>query len=300
MAHLVAASSAFVAGAPACSNAVGPVLPTISLTAYIADHEYFDNEPVYVVFQLTNTGNDTAWVMPFNLAGQSLQAVLVRSDGATLQGWGIIADYITAPGWRGVPIAPQRGVYEVGLLQDYWGQYDPTVENLYYSHHVLAGKYQLEATFAWDPRHQRPPIGASAVPLLVRSRTPAEDSMLAQVDRLVAMPWDSAERQMFLDSLVSYLERRVVADSADPYLPMLAVRQVITAAAVGYSPDSVMIERLVVLYTEIAKADRDMPAGALAVLGFSYYRPELLPGLASELDSSLAGNVAHALALAHP
>lgn len=131
LAYLVAASCcALVAGAPSCGNVLGPELPTLSVTVYIADHEYFDNEPVYFAFQLTNTGSDTAWVMPFDLAEQSLQAVLVRSDGTRVLDWGIVADYITGPGWRGVPIVPHRSVYEIGLLQDRWGQYDSTLLNL--------------------------------------------------------------------------------------------------------------------------------------------------------------------------
>ena len=292
----VVSCSALVAGAPSNGNGLGPEPSTLSLTVYIADHEYFDNEPVYVVFQITNTGSDTAWVMPFSLAEQSLQAVLVRSDGTRSPGGGLIADYFTGPGWRGMPIVPQRSLYEIGMLQDRWGQYDSSFQNLYHSHHVLPGRYQVEAAFAWDPNHRRPPLRASAVPFSVRSRNPSEDSALAQVNRLVAMPWDTAQRRLFLDSLVDYLEHRVAADSADPYLPFLAVQKVITAAAVGYSPDSTMKERLATLCTEIAMVNRDAPAGAEAVLCVLYNRPGSLLDLAARLGSSLAGNVARDVA----
>ena len=285
----------FVA-ALSCVNAVAPAPSPLSLSVYIDGHEYFDNEPLYVVFQLTNNGSDTAWVMPFDPAEQSLQAVLVRSDGVVFRDWGIIADYITGPGWRGVPIAPQRSLYQIGTLQDRLGQYDSAFQNLYHSHHVPAGKYQLEAAFAWDPRHVHPPLRTSSSTIVVRSRTPAEDSTLAGINALVMMAWDTAKRATYLDSLVTFVELQAAADPADPYLPYLAVYKVITAAAVGYSPDSAMTDRLTAVLTKLALTDRDTPAGAEAVLGVSFYRPQLLPSLASQFGNSLAGNVARELA----
>ncbi len=239
-----AACCALVAPVPSCDTATGPTIPSLSLTAYIADHGYFDNEPIYVVFQIANSGTDTAWVMPYHLAEQSLRADLVRSDGVVFGDWGIVADYVTPPGWKGVPIAPQSSFYEIGMLQDRWGQYETSLLNLYHSHHILTGKYQLQAAFFWDPRHVSPPFNASTTPFAVGSRSPAQDSLLARVNELVGMAWDSTERQWYLDSLVTYIERRVVTDPTDPYLPMLEVQKVITAAAVGYPPDSAVIERL--------------------------------------------------------
>ena len=292
----VVSCSAAVAGAPSNGNALGPEPSTLSLTVYIADREYFNNEPVYVVFQITNSGSDTAWVMPFDLAEQSLQAVVVRSDGTRFPGWGLIADYFIGSGWRGTPILPQRSVYEIGMLQDRWGEYDSTLQNLYHSHHVLPGRYQVEAAFDWDPKHRRPPLRASAVPFSVRSRNVGEDSVLTQVNKLVAMPWDTAQRRLFLDSLVDYIEHRFASDSADPYLPFLAVQKVVTAAAVGYSADDAMKERLATLCSEIAMVNRDVPAGAEAVLCVLYNRPGSLPDLATQLGSSLAGIVARDLA----
>jgi len=111
----VALCAAFVASLSSCVSATGPIIPALSLNVHLADHQYFDNEPIYAVFQLTNTGTDTVWITPFGLAELSLRVELVRSDGVVFRDWGIIVDYVTAPGWKGVPIAPQRSLYEIAL-----------------------------------------------------------------------------------------------------------------------------------------------------------------------------------------
>jgi len=112
---------------------------------------------------------------------------------------------------------------------------------------------------------------------------------------LVSMAWDNTKRPRYLDSLVAYVERRVVTDLTDPFLAYLGVQKVVTAAAVGFPPDSTAIERLTTVCTTVAQAGRDSLAGVYAVLGVSYYYPVALHSLAVQLGNSIAGRVATAL-----
>src|SRR5206468_10063278 len=96
----------------ACDNSVAPQAQ-LDLSVHLGKSEFFEGEPLYVVFDLANLGPDTAWTMPFNRASWNLRADLRRSDGTLLPEGGPIVDYLYPPGYRGEPLAPGDHVYDV-------------------------------------------------------------------------------------------------------------------------------------------------------------------------------------------
>jgi len=265
----------------------------LELTVHLSNHEFFDGEPLYVVFELSNAGQDTAWITPFSLPAWFLRADLVRTDGWKSPEWGVTVDYLFPPGYRGVALAPGKKVFDIALLQYRWGEYQTDAQNLYDRHHVPAGTFTLSAHFVWElhgGRFRGPrSVDAAPVTFTVRPRTPTEDTAFSRVEALVAMAWDTLQRPTFLSTLIRDVEQR---DPSDVFVPLLSSQLVGTAWAVGYPPDSLDEDRLTVVRAGAAEAQRFSPAGAMAVASIDRTRSALMRDLAERLNGSLAGAVA--------
>ena len=284
-----------LATALSCQDATSSSLLTdlsLRLTSQLGEkRDFFEGEPVYMVFSLSNRGSDTAWVMPFDFSAWSLDGDLRDSVGNELSKWGLIADYFYPPGYRGEPLAPGKSLYQLPLIQDRWGVYSPEMRNLYFSHHLPPGRYTLRMHFYSSlpgPRLSSRVFDAEPITFRVHARTTAEEQSFQALQDLVAMPWDTAQRPAFLDSLMSSVRLRA---PDDPIVPLLS-RLLGTAWAIGYPPDSSMIDELALSATAAARAQRATAGGAIAVLTVRYYRPAAFQALAQELAGSLAGEVA--------
>jgi hypothetical protein len=133
------------------------------------------------------------------------------------------------------------------------------------------------------------------VRFVVAARTAVEDSLLANVQRLARMPWDSLDRPTFLAALLQYAGDRVAQDVRDPLLPLLLSQMVGTARAVGYPPDSVTTNSLNALRLVVGQNRRFEPAGVIAVAPIRYERPAFIPEVARLLGESLGGDVVRAI-----
>jgi hypothetical protein len=256
---------------------------------------FFEGEPIYAVFRVTNQGSDTAWIGRFSLVDLTLRIDVRTLDGRVAPQQGPIADYFPGPGWRGVPLAPGEALYDFAVLQDRAGFYAEETRDLY-AGHLPTGDYNLRASFDWGLDARSPSANSEALAFQVRPRTTEEQRVLTSVLELASMPWDPAGRSRFRLALVEYAERRLAEDSLDPFLPVLTGRMVGTARAVGYPPDSATLDRFNALRARIALGRRHEPAGVVALVALHFDNPQLVRRLAPQLRGSLAGDVADALA----
>lgn len=88
--------------APAGSNGGAQ----LELRLYIGKGEFFEQEPIYAVFELSNNGLDTAWISPFGITYPALTQVLTSGAGSAVPRLIWMTDYVPPLEWRGVPIAP--------------------------------------------------------------------------------------------------------------------------------------------------------------------------------------------------
>lgn len=291
----VSASVLLVASVLACLSPASTSLLELQLTAELGKRDFFEGEPLYVAFSLSNRGRDTAWIAPFHLTAWFLRADISEAVAGRLSEWGPTVEYAFPPGYRGQPIPPGKTIYDVALIQDRWGINRPGMSSLYMGHHVPVGHYQLEARFSLDVRQ-----GASASRLLhakaiafdVHARNRDEEESFAKLLRLATMSSDLDQRPAFCDSLVVSVQER---SADDPVLPLLVRQFVGIARAIGYPPDSVELEVLSAASIGAARTQRRTAAGATAVLAVYSYQPLALRALAEELTGSLAGDVASSI-----
>jgi len=261
--------------------------------------EFFEGEPLYVVFSLTNDGGDTAWIAPYDLTSWFLHGDLREQTSGQIPEWGLIADYAFPPGYRGEPLPPGAVKYQVVLIQDHWGIYRQEMQILYVGHHLLPGSYVLLPIFdvdGWRGPSMSKPLEGASLHFVVRARTGNEDLAFEDFQRLAAMSGDSAKRTAFLDSLLAVVATRA-AD--DPLLPMLVGQFTGIARGLGFPPDSADREVLATAGSAASLAQRSTAGGATAALAVYAHRPSAFPALATELAGSLAGLVAQAWLSAH-
>src|SRR2546429_8432135 len=68
---------------------------SLNLSATIGKEEFFEDEPIYALFQLTNTGSDTAWLGRFEFMPGEMDLTLIGSDGAVVPRVTVWFDYVT-------------------------------------------------------------------------------------------------------------------------------------------------------------------------------------------------------------
>jgi len=292
------ASVSILAVALSCRDPVSSSLSDFQLKAETGKLEFFEGEPVYIAFSLSNKGADTAWVLPFDFSGWYLDGELTDSTGTELSRWGLTVDYFFPPDYRGQPVRPGERQFSIPLIQDRWGVYRADMRDLYLSHHLPAGRYTLRAHFCcrllnrrlhvlnWQARDV---LDAEPITFRVRARTFDEEQSFQSLQNLVAMPWDTAQRPMYLDSLMSAVRTR---SPDDPLLPLLAGRFIGAVSVFGRLPDGAQINDVVLAAEAAARAQRATAAGATAVLTVNYHRPARTAALAEELAGSLAVDVA--------
>ncbi len=241
--------------APAGSNGSAQ----LELRLYVGKGEFFEQEPIYAVFELSNNGLDTAWISPFGITYPALTPVLTSGAGSAVPRLIGVTDYLPPLGWRGVPIAPGGRLYATTVLQDEWGAADSAAQGLFIRH-LSPGSYDLSATFVSEvgPDAGRS-IEAQPVHFSIRGRTTSEEPLYREVKALTNIVSDRDQRPRYISALLAWVS---------------------TAA------------RLASLRAAVAEAQRSLPAGAYAVDAGYADRPELVPPLARALGQSLAGGVA--------
>ena len=277
-----------------CDNPTGPLFPALDLSLASelgAKQVFFEGEPIYVAFALSNHGTDTIWTRPFSFGAWDLDGEVTDSTGTPLSKWGIIVDYIYGRGYRGEPLAPGKRFYEVQLIQDRWGEYRTDMENAYFGHYLPPGQYTLRMHFVFDVpgRWVSRVVYSDPISFRVRPRDPVEEQSFQRFQTLLAMPRDSLDWPAFADSVMANVQSR---PPDDPILPF------ITGAwgwATQYWTDSSKRDALVNVSTAVARVQRASGAGAYAVLTVNYLRPTAVSSLAEELSGSLAGDVAASL-----
>jgi len=273
----------------------------LELRLHLGKADFFEQEPIYAVFELRNDGADTAWVSPFGVAFPSLTPVLTSEGGSAVPRLVFVQDYLTVGEWRGVPVAPGGRLFGTGLLQDEWGSDEPAARGPFIRH-LSRGGYDLSARFVSEigPYAGRV-IEAQPVHFSIRARSVSEDRSYEDVKKLTGMATDPRQRSRYLAALVMWVSSRLVAaDSGNPYCACLLHNGVQIAKAFGSWPDATVAARLASLRAAVADAQRSLPAGAYAVDAGYADRAELVPPLAGRLGQSLAASVAAQREKEHP
>ena len=286
-----------LAAALSCGDTAGPLFPSLdlSLAAQLgAKQDFFEGEPIYVAFSLSNHGSDTIWTRPFSFVIEwFLDGELTDSVGKPLSKWGGIGSYVFPRGYRGEPLAPGKRRYQVWMIQDRWGLYRADMVNTYSGHYLPPGGYTLRMHFPFDVPQRRVPrvLYADPITFRVHARTATEEQSFQRLQDLMALAFsrDTVQRAAFGDSLMANVQSR---SADDPIVPLLITGW---GWAVGYWRDSLKLDELVNASSAVARVQRATAAGAYAVIGVNELRPAATPSLAQELAGSLAGDVAASL-----
>jgi hypothetical protein len=299
-----------LAGALSCHALTDPQFPggDLRLASELGERrDFFEGEPIYVAFSLSNHGADTAWTAIFSFTSWSLNGELTDSAGHALETWGLIADYFYGPGYRGDPLPPGATRYQVVLIQNRWGQYRSDMDTLYGGHHLPPGRYTLRMHFPFDPPRCGTAahfmvdlltckvsrvVDANPITFRVHARDSVEEESFQRLRYLAGMTWDKARQPAFGDSLLSNLSTRV---ANDPVRPMLTGWFLGDAWFFGVMADSSKADAIRNAMIETARAQRATAGGAMAVVEVHEERPTALPSLAQELTGSMAGAVATSL-----
>ena len=277
-----------------CDNPTGPLFPALDLTLASelgAKQDFFEGEPIYVAFSLSNHGSDTIWTRPFSFGAWFLDGEVTDSAGTPLDEWGLIVDYLFGRGYRGEPLAPGKRLYSVQLIQDRWGLYRQEMENAYFGHYLPPGRYTLRMYFAFDvpSRWVSRVVYSDPISFRVRPRNSTEEQSFQRLLGLLAMPRDTLHWAAFADSVMANVQSR---PPDDPILPFISGAW---GWATQYWMDSSKRDALVNVSSAAARAQRASAAGAYAVVTVNYLRPTAVGSLAEELSGSLAGDVAASL-----
>ena len=272
-----------------------PAQGTFRVSVQAAKTEFFEGEPVYLLLRVTNTGADTAWVSPPDLASRELIILTTRSDGSAVPELRTWLDYYYPLNWKGVPLPPGGTWHQTAVLQDYFGDDGADVTPIY-NRHLRPGTYRVVARY--NP--SLPAVGApeldivesAGLEIAIRPRSGSEDAIYREVAAVRALAWSRGTRGQYARALIELIGRRQAADSGDPFLSFLLNEGVATLPAVGTRIDAGTAQRLQGMRLGAARALRDTPAGALAALSALSARPTDAPLLSSLLGTSLSGEVA--------
>ena len=272
------------------SRELSALQQSLNLSAAIGKEEFFEDEPVYALFQLTNTGSDTAWLGRFEFMPGEMDLTLTRSDGAVVPRVTVWFDYVTDPSFRGEALAPGGRQFLLLVLQNRYGV-EPRPGPRIFDKYIPPGRYTLTATFSPQVR-SLPAVVMTPVSFRIRARTPAEDASFGDVARVMSLWWDRAQQAQYVAALEELADRRFAANAADPYLAYLLNEGVVKAAAAALPVDSARAGRLANLRVLTALAQRARPSGALAAqAAFFGGAWNMRPTLSERLGNSLAADV---------
>lgn len=263
----------------------------LELSASVGKEVFFEGEPIYTVFRLTNKGPDTAWTSIFQLAPDRLDASLKRSDGSVVPPYRMWVDYAFPPGWRGVPIAPGEPKHLLVMLQNTVG--DPVLPTwTMFPRRIGVGTYTLAVTFhaAVEGAASLPDVVASPVRIEVRAGTPQEERSFAEVEQLLSQGWNRNTRAGYFPKLMALIRARLAQDGMDSFASFLVTNAVVMGNAWGLAPSSSDVAALSAARLEIARKQRFEPAGAMAAVALAF-EPEPPADLAAQLGPSLAQEV---------
>jgi hypothetical protein len=285
------------------ASAIGEPEPLgLELRSHLDGAVFYEGEPIYATFELENVATDTAYVPPWYLGDDWLVATLTRRDGQPVPKRLWFVDFFFPPGYRGDPFAPAATLFATTPLQLFWGE-SSTLDDLLFLHHLRVGEYQLDASLRADVN---PPPGqehsryvtTAPVGFTVIARTPAQDSSYAAYEQFAARLNRRTWRAEDFADVVAWGAQRLAADSLDATVTEVLNTALLRMWAIGAVPDSGSIAALQALRARQARAQRDRPAGAAAVV--AYYAVASRFGradrsLSGELGESLAGRVAQAI-----
>jgi len=264
----------------------------LALSASVGKEVFFEGEPIYAVFRLTNEGPDTVWTSIFELAPDRLEASLKRSDGSVVPRYRMWVDYAFPPGWRGMPIAPGEPRHLLVVLQNNVG--DAVVPTwTMFPRKIAVGTYTFAVTFhaAVDGAPTAlPDVVSSPVRIEVRARTPQEERSFAEVEQLMSQGWNRNTRAGYFPKLMALIRARLGQDGMDSFASFLVNDAVVTGNAWGLAPSSSDVAVLSAARLEIARKQRFEPAGAMAAIALAS-EPEPPGDLAAPLGPSLAQEV---------
>src|SRR5919108_5904911 len=83
----------------ACNSPLQSPPRGLALSVILPKTEFFEGEPIYAVFRLTNQGAETAWVNRFSIAEQRLHVSIQRLS-ERLPDTGPVVDFFPGPGWH--------------------------------------------------------------------------------------------------------------------------------------------------------------------------------------------------------
>jgi len=287
--------AAGIPGSCAGPSRVTPAPPTLVLQVHFGNTEFFEGEPINVVFEATNPGPDTAWTPPFGLGGHWLEARLTGPDGVAREGRAWWVDYAFPTGYRGQPLAPGRSLFETATLQALWGNHGPLSGTLYLAQ-LPPGAYWLTSSFnltlpgSSEPREV---VSSEPVSFRIRPRTTREDSAYAGFESLGSRMDVRGWQATMLDTAIAWVESRLVADSMDPFAVLILNEAFVKAQVRGAVPNGAPA-RIARIDSAIAVAQRDLPSGVMAAerLLAPWLRAQpAASGLVQLLGESLAGAV---------
>lgn len=265
----------------------------LRVTAAVGKEVFFEGEPIYGLFELSNNGPDTAWAAIFGFGPDRLAVSLRRVDGTALPATRLWVEYAIPPGWRGAPVAPDERKYLMMVLQNILG--DPVQPSwTLFPNHIPPGIYTLSATFnsaVAGPSGAESTLDAEPVRIEVKQRTPEEERSFRDIEKTLGEGWNRATRAGYFPRLMALIRSRLAADSLDPFAAFLVNDAVMTGHAWGLRLASSDASQLTRARLGVARAQRSRPSGAVAALAL--LREPIPPSdLAAQLGPSLAGEVA--------
>ena len=252
----------------ACGSPSEAAQQGLQLSVSLGKAEFFEDEPVYVVFRLANTGPDTVWTGLFELMPDMLSVQVTRGDGTLLPGRTVWADYAIDPSWRGIALPPGESHFRVVVLQESWG--DLQTRGAVFLNHLPRTDYKLTASF--NPNIPTAPsptsrisalVVAQPVSFTVRQRSASEEAAYREVVNVWGLLADGARRGRYMGELLRLAEQRLQRDSSDPYVAYLLRDGAIAADVAGLGRDPATRTRLTALRVATALAQRNVPAGAV-------------------------------------
>ena len=221
----------------------------LALTVDIGKTTFFEDEPIFLVLRLTNTGSDTVWLMGFSAISASVDMSLRRQQGEVIPVGGSWIDYLCRdPDRCGDPLPSGGSKLSSGILQDRAGE-ERDFQRSLFTHHLGPGDYELHV--------RTEGVEAALIVFHVRERTPAETRELKELEAIRWQEWDRTGPTNYYGALFSWVARH---HEDDPFLPLLLVQWLhnwmveLFARQENLDLDSLRIA--------VLKANRCTPAGA--------------------------------------
>jgi len=288
------------------------------LSAQADKSEFFEDEPIYLLVRLQNTGTDTAWVTFFGLLTDAMTLSVRRGGGTAARVAKPVVDYMVRSSWHGEPVPPGASFLQTAVLQDIMGD-EQDIRSHLYAHHLRPDEYEVLLAFhAHAGVPQGTPLTLQAAPIAfrVRQRTTAEDTEVRELEAMRQMGSDTTRvaghprAAGYKAALIEWVEHRMSTQPDDPFLPFLLSnglygvgqilwRHIQSGEVQRFDPDtSETVSRLRLTLIERHKL---LAAGAYLVQVLSARHLDQLAVLADELGATPSGDAArYEVSRSHP